>query len=242
MKNNKWPLFLVALALMAGAAGALARLKSHPQIGKPGLKAMPIPGSLMMKLDLPERVLDCSSTNVPEPDVVLGYLPPDTSYAERHYQAPDGFDMSGTLILMGTDRTSIHKPQFCLEGQGWRIDGAVSGKATVPVYQPHQYDLPVMKLIATKQGVVNGETITMRGVYVYWFVAEDRLTGEHWQRMWWMAEKLLRTGELQRWAYVSCFAVCEPGREDATFERMKQLLAGAVPQFQLTTGAAADDH
>ena len=101
MKNNKWLLFLVALALMAGAAGALARLKSHPQIGKPGIKATPIPGSLMMKLDLPERVLDFTSTNVPEPDVVLGYLPSDTSYAERHYQAPDGFDMSGTLILMG---------------------------------------------------------------------------------------------------------------------------------------------
>ena len=23
---------------------------------------------------------------------------------------------------MGMDRTSIHKPEFCLPGQGWRID------------------------------------------------------------------------------------------------------------------------
>jgi len=40
------------------------------------------------------------------------------SYAERHYSAPDGFDMTGTLVLMGADRTSIHKPDYCLPGQG----------------------------------------------------------------------------------------------------------------------------
>jgi hypothetical protein len=47
----------------------------------------------MMKIDLPERVLDFTSTNVPEPEVVLGFLPKDTSYAERIYTAPDGFQV-----------------------------------------------------------------------------------------------------------------------------------------------------
>jgi hypothetical protein len=55
--------------------------------------------------------------------------------------------------------------------------------------------------------------------------------------MWQMAKHLLRTGELQRWAYVSVFAVCAPGQEDAAFERIKRFIAAAVPEFQLTPRA-----
>jgi hypothetical protein len=49
----------------------------------------------------------------------------------------------------------------------------------------------------------------------------------------------LRTGVLQRWAYVTCFSVCQPGQEEATFNRMKEFLAAAVPEFQLTPRADA---
>jgi hypothetical protein len=38
---------------------------------------------------------------------------------------------------------------------------------------------------------------------------------------------------LQRWAYVSYFAVYEPGQEDAAFERVKKLIMASVPEFQL---------
>jgi hypothetical protein len=44
---------------------------------------------------------------------------------------------------------------------------------------------------------------------------------------------LLTTGVLQRWAYISYFAVCEPGQEDAAFERVKKLIVASVPEFQL---------
>ena len=53
------------------------------------------------------------------------------------------------------------------------------------------------------------------------------------QRMWWMAREMFRTGVLQRWAYISCFAICPPGREDATFERMTKFIAASVPEFQM---------
>ena len=53
------------------------------------------------------------------------------------------------------------------------------------------------------------------------------------QRMWRMAKELVRTGVLQRWAYISYFAVCAPGNEAATFERIKKQIVDAVPQFQI---------
>ena len=240
MNRQKIILFAVALGLIGATAGALGWLKTHQRLGRPGLKTSALPGTRNLRVDLPETVNGYTSAPVAIDIVTSNTLPQDTSYGQRIYQAADGFQASINVVMMGTDRTSIHKPQYCLSGQGWQIDAAASGLATVPVYQPRSYALPVMKLTATKQGVVNGEKITARAVYVYWFVAEDRLTARHWQRMWWMAENLMRTGELQRWAYVGCMAVCEPGREDATFERMKQLLAGTVPQFQLATGMAND--
>jgi hypothetical protein len=54
--------------------------------------------------------------------------------------------------------------------------------------------------------------------------------------MWWLARDLLRTGVLQRWAYVSYFSFCAPGQEDAAFERMSKLIAASVPEYQLPPG------
>jgi hypothetical protein len=51
--------------------------------------------------------------------------------------------------------------------------------------------------------------------------------------MWLMTKRLVSTGILQRWAYISCLSICAPGQEDATFERMKTFIAAAVPEFQL---------
>jgi hypothetical protein len=64
-------------------------------------------------------------------------------------------------------------------------------------------------------------------------VADGEQTPDHLQFMKWLARDLLRTGVLQRWTYVSYFAYCVPGQEDATFEKMKSLIAHSVPEFQL---------
>jgi len=94
-----------------------------------------------------------------------------------------------------------------------------------------------MHLIASKTALLDGQRVTEQGVYVYWFVDANRLTPSHAQRMLWMAHDVLFNGELDRWAYISFFAVCAPGQEAATFERMKKLIATAVPEFQLVPRA-----
>ena len=231
MKHQKWLVFVVALGLMAGTAGALTWLRANQKLGKPGIKAMAIPGSVMMKIELPERVLDFTSTNMPEPEVVVGYLPKDTSYAGRLYTAPDGLQINSTIILMGADRTSIHKPDYCLPGQGWSINEKTV--VNIPVAGPQNYQLPVAKwIVGNVYQTPDGQKHEVSGLYVFWFVADGEQTADNYQRMWWLGRDLLRTGVLQRWAYVSFFSVCAPGQEDATFERMKKLIAVTVPEFQ----------
>src|ERR1035437_6005324 len=98
MKHQKWLVFVVALGLMAGTAGGLAGVRGDQKHGNARIKAMAIPGSVMMKIELPERVLDFTSTNMPEPEVVVGYLPKDTSYAGRLYTATNGLQINSTII------------------------------------------------------------------------------------------------------------------------------------------------
>jgi hypothetical protein len=235
MKNQKWLMLLIVLALMAGTVGALTRLKANQRLGQPGIKATLIPGSVAMKIDLPERVLDFTSTNVPEPEVVLGYLPKDTSFVERYYQAPDGFWATATIILMGADRTSIHRPDYCLPGQGWRIDEKTEVNILLAGPRPHQ--LSAMKWVSSNYfQAPDGRKTKVRGLLVFWFVADGEQTASYVQFQYYLLRNLLFTGELQRWAYISYFTVCAPGEEDAAFERVKKLIAASVPEYQVLPG------
>src|SRR5262249_34844107 len=154
------------------------------------------------------------STNLPVEDIEFQTLPKDTTYGRRGYVKPDGFAAEIRAVLMGTDRTSIHKPQICLIGQGWKIEK--SELVTVPIYRPHRYSLPAMKLTATMQGKApDGRIANVRAIYVYWFVSENRLTAEHKERMWGTVADLVKTGVMPRWAYVSCLSICKPGQEDS---------------------------
>jgi hypothetical protein len=233
MNKQKWTILIAALVLMGAAAALLTRLQANQKLGHPGVKTSPIPDSVRFQVDLPERVLDYTSEAMAVDKQTMDWLPQDTSFGQRRYQAPDGFAASLTVVLMGRDRTSLHKTEFCLEGQGWVIDHNASSETNVHMLRPCSYDLPVMKYIASKEFTSNGQKVMGRIVYVFWFVADDsEYTAKHWQRMWWMARDLFLTGVLQRWAEVSCSAVCKPGDEDATFERMKKFMAAAVPEFQ----------
>lgn len=236
-------ILVAALALMVVAAVFLGRMQSFQQMGRPGVKVVAQPvhdpeGKVVgtNRVDLPEQVLDFTSADVPVEHLVLNWLPKDTTYGQRLYTAPDGFRAALNVVLMGSDRTSIHQPQYCLTGAGWQI--VQTEKTEVRIRQPHPYDLPVVKLTCERQVPLrDGGTEVRRGVYVYWFVADGQLSSDHLQRMWWMARDMIRHGLWQRWAYVACFSVCWPGQEAVTYQRMEALIAAAVPQFQLATGA-----
>ncbi len=234
MNRQKWICLVVVLAMFAGAACVLATLKTHQRLGNPGLRWKPTTDPIRVEIVLPETVPGYTTEEIPEDPIAVKVLPSDTSFAQRWYSNELG-QITVNVVLMGTDRTSIHKPQFCLEGAGWHIDPTASREEMVHMDRPQPYDLPVMKLIAnhSQQVTVNGQTVTPRCVYVYWFVADGEYTARHAQRMWWMARDIATTGVLQRWAYITYAATCLPGGEDATFEAIKKLIVATVPDFQL---------
>lgn len=237
MKSRQIVFFVMALALITCGAGALIWIKNNQKLGAPGIKAAPVPGSIKMSFDLPAHVLDYSSKSEVQSQTVLDTLPKDTSYAQRLYTGTDGFWANANIILMGMDRTSIHKPEFCLPGQGWNI--AKRETVSIPIPGPHSYQLQVAKWTLTNFVQDNqGQKQEVHGLYVFWFVAKNEETDSHWQRIWWLTRDLLTTGVLQRWAYVSYFSAgFAPGQEDAAFARIEKLIVASVPEFQLPPDA-----
>lgn len=239
MNRQTIVLTVVVLALIGAAAGLLGRAKAHQQLGEPGVKTRPMPGSKNLEVLVPVTVPGYTAEILTNAEQVLSVLPADTSFRVCLYKAEDGFYSQVSVVLMGSDRSSIHKPQICLTGQGWAIDNHLSDVESIHLDRPVAYDLPVNKLIATKQFAgPDGSAQTARGLYVYWFVDADRCTADSWKWMtWWMPRDLLWNGILERWAYISYFSACSPGQEAATYDRMKKLIATTVPEFQLVPRA-----
>lgn len=234
-------LLAVCLLMILGSASLLGWMQQNQRLGNPGVITSPLPGaapgSLNVKVELPEWVSIYDSVEEEMDPMVVAALPPDTSYGQRLYTAPDGLRIQVTAVLMGMDRTSIHKPQFCLVGAGWTINREEI--VMVPIPEPAPYDLPVSRIIASRPVTHEGQQFMLHGIYVYWFVEENWITARHEDRMWSMARSMIRDGTLQRWAYISCFVHCLPGQEDFVFERVKRFMAAGVPRFQIPGGPEA---
>src|ERR1041385_8502313 len=178
---------------MGAAAAFLATQHTRQKLGKPGVKVVNEPvygqeenavGTNKVYLVgtnsvfLPPQVLDYESVIAPVSKVVWDWLPKDTTFGQRHYRARDGFWIQNLVVLMGADRTSIHQPQYCLPGGGWHIDA--QEKVSIPITRPVRYELPAVKLTTSKSiKDPSGQTHVLRGIFVYWFVADNELTDDH---------------------------------------------------------------
>lgn len=238
MKNRQSKAVLVVGLMIIGACAFMLRnIDRNRVMGEPGL--VMIDGMVHDEegnvvntntVALPESVLGYESTPRPITTVELGWLPADTTYARRVYHAPDGPAFQVNVVMMKRDRSSIHKPQICLTGQGWKI--VSEHEESIPLNAGDVTRLPVWKMIAERDQIMSdGSHQKISAVYVYWFVAEDHVTARHGERMFWSARELLRNGVLQRWAYVSVLGICRPGEEEALYDRMTEFIAVSVPDY-----------
>ena len=246
MKRSQFTIIAGAAAIIVAAGLFLLTWDKRQHLGKPGVRVVNSP---MYGIDisrgatntfiagsnsvyLPAKVLAFESQANPVAKIVWDWLPKDTTYGQRIYKAGDGFEIQAMAVLMGKDRTSIHQPQYCLTGVGWSIQ---SQEATaIGMDKPIAYDLPVTKVkLRRTYRAPDGREHEAAAVLVYWFVADNQLTADHRKRMMWMARDLLRSGVLQRWAYVLQFSICQPGTEEAAFARISEFIRASVPEYQL---------
>ena len=231
MTRQKQIILATVMALLAVTAIFLSGFRNYQKLGKPGVVTRPIPGSNNLEVVLPEQVLDYHSESVEQSPVVVETLPKDTSFGQRLYHGPDGSWIQVNVVLMGADRTSMHKPQICMPGGGISIDRTEI--ISIPIKQPQAYDLSVIKLEVSK-AVSDAPDGIVHGIFIYWYVADGQVSADPsaLRRMWLSSKNLLLKGELQRWAYVTCFRLYRSGDEEVCLDEMKSFLAAAIPRFQ----------
>jgi EpsI family protein len=162
-------------------------------------------------------------------------LPPDTGYSRRVYVAlhQPGHQVLLSIVLSGRDRSSIHRPELCVTGQGW----------TIIARHHHRFQIPGRAGAALPATVLRIEHAAGRegrrypALLAYWFVSSNRVVATHWQRMVFGAWDRLRHGRVDRWAYVLMQTDATDG-EAAALERMQEVLDGTLPDFQKTQPAA----
>jgi EpsI family protein len=153
-------------------------------------------------------------------------LPPDTGFSRKLYVRWD--DPSRrvfvSLVLSGRDRTSIHRPELCLVGQGWTILGSerrelVAGGRTWPVTLLH---------VETQVALPGGGSRRVPALVAYWFVGGDSAAATTAGRMWREACDHLLHWRRNRWAYVLSQTGADDG-DAAAFARLQTVLAQALP-------------
>jgi len=125
-------------------------------------------------------------------------LPEDTEIFKKQYfhQTRSDETVFASVVLSGKDRSSIHRPETCMQGQGNDIDSI----EVIDVPLEGRPPLRVMVLNLKKQIGPN----TMRYTYyAYWFVGKDRETPYHWERLLWMAFDRVFRNVAHRWAYLA---------------------------------------
>lgn len=156
-------------------------------------------------------------------------LPPDTGFSRRSYVAlhQPGHEVFVSVVLSGRDRSSIHRPELCVTGQGWTITGKFTHRFQFPGHPEATLSATVLRI---HREIRRGGK-PLPALLSYWFVSGHRVVPTLWGRMGWGAWDRLRHGRADRWAYVLLQADATDG-EAAALARMQEVLDGTLPGFE----------
>lgn len=151
-------------------------------------------------------------------------LPADTGFSRKIYHSM-GMPSHGVLcsvVLSGKDRSSIHRPELCLVGQGWTIEA--SSERDLALANQNQ-TLPVTFLKVSRS--IPGRNATVPAYVAYWFIGAEGDVPSNVGRV--AADALSRLrGQPQRWAYVLLQTYGLDG-EEAAENRLREIARGVVP-------------
>ncbi|MCA1962450.1 MAG: exosortase [Prosthecobacter sp.] len=232
IKPPTLPLAVCALSVLA----ALAACRFSPEI-----RAGEAAGVIMQ---LPTAAGRFLGEPLPPDQAEKTLLPEDTQIVKMQYRSPGPPEMRDlaqvTLVLAGAERRSIHRPEVCLDGQGWSLIGS----RVLPVEVRPGRVLPVRDLRVEREiRTPDGGKKTLRGHYVYWFIGTDVSTPSNTTRVWLSTWDNIARNVNHRWAYAGITLWVtdnlEPSqssqrqRDDAATVRLaEEVIRAIAPHFQ----------
>ena len=223
---------LIAAAVVVLAAGEmffLQHLSSLPPRGRTGVT---VAADGRNPVELPAFLgTEWVGRRAAVTEVEREILPPDTGFARKLYVAvaDPRRQVFVSIVLSGRDRTSIHRPEICLVGQGWTITDATEHRFDLSGRSAAMFSATVLRVrreVATPRG-----RVMVPQLVVYWFVGGDAVVATHWQRLALDAWNRVMHARTDRWAYVLVQTDASDG-EAAALSRMQAVLNETLPVFQ----------
>ena len=98
--------------------------------------------------------------------------------------------------------TSIHRPELCLPGQGWKIQSEHTQSHPRGRRTGWRVGCDAHERLSRRVRCQMAGSAEARSVFAYWFVGKDRMTPYHWQRIYWTAKDRVLYNTNHRWAYI----------------------------------------
>ena len=157
-------------------------------------------------------------------------LPPDTVLRKMRYESPDGQIVNTAIVLSGSERASIHRPEKCLRGGGTEITG--DEVVDVPLPNGNILKVKILHLVRHVR-VAEDREIALYSYYAYWFSGNQRETPYHTERIIRMATDRIFFNRAHRWAYISVAAMKNPDGPDYK-DQVRNFVRELYPQISLS--------
>jgi exosortase len=224
----------VVVLLAVADAGYLSYRASQPADDRPGV-VLSADGA--DPVELPTYLGSAWMGRTVQPDPIeRTILPPDTGFSRKLYLNLDhpGQTVLLSVVLSGRDRTSIHRPELCLVGQGWSIEGTRRHRFDYPRNPSAAFEATVLEV--HREVHADGQLHRVPAIVVYWFVGDDRVVASQGARMLYDAWSRVVHGRAPRWAYVLLLTGSTDGA-DAALARVQAILSETLPAFQPAAAA-----
>ena len=163
--------------------------------------------------------------------VEYALLPHDTELHKAIYGATNRPSLATSIVISGRERSSIHRPEVCLVGQGSELLHSFVHECPRDGRPPLR--VTVLELVR-RTPRADGEAVEVPSYFAYWFEGpRQRETPSHYTRMAWMAYDRVVRGEASRWAYI---AVGGPrnGRDRSYLDDLDAFLRDLLPALAPT--------
>ena len=229
---------VLCAGLVAGAALRLDGLPLNPRVGiklaPDGVNPVALPAYL--GTDWEGQPADITA-------IEREVLPPDTGFSRKTYVSLHNLNQRVfvSIVLSGRDRTSIHRPEICLVGQGWTINDRTTHRFAWPAEALAKAVKPGLTYAAVPATLLRierelttprGDKVKVPALFAYWFVGADKVVASSAERVLYTSLDRLRQLQAHRWAYVVVQTIAPDG-EAAALARMQAVLNGSLPAFQL---------
>ena len=190
--------------------------------------------------EAPREQYRASELEIPDMDPISGdklftmslaeydALPHDTRFVKSIYTNEASDQVFVSIVLSGKERSSIHRPQRCLVGQGNTIEKTKYFK--IPLEGRDPLKVCILETIKNYKDA-EGNSQAYRGYYAYWFVGQQRETPSHYERMFWLAWDRVVHSVAHKWAYIAISGTREEDVTDAYKEEIEAFVQKLYPHL-----------